>query len=146
MGGTVQYPRGYLRRVYEYVRARGGLCIADEVQTGFARTGETYWGFEAHGVLPDIVVMAKGIGNGYPLGAVVTRPEVARALGQALYFNTFGGNPVGCAVGSAVLDVSTRSILPLAFAYSRLCLHCSCGSSWISRPAHNECQRSRLSV
>ncbi|XP_014217670.1 alanine--glyoxylate aminotransferase 2, mitochondrial [Copidosoma floridanum] len=105
VGGTVQYPRGYLKRVYEQVRKAGGLCIADEVQTGFGRTGEHFWGFEGHGVRPDIVVMAKGIGNGYPLGAVVTTLPVAQALSKALYFNTFGGNPVGCAVGSAVLDV-----------------------------------------
>ncbi|XP_058794810.1 alanine--glyoxylate aminotransferase 2, mitochondrial isoform X2 [Phymastichus coffea] len=105
VGGTVQFPRNYLARVYELVRERGGLCIADEVQTGFARTGEHFWGFQGHGVQPDIVVMAKGIGNGFPLGAVVTRPRVAQALAKASYFNTFGGNPVACAVGSAVLDI-----------------------------------------
>lgn len=106
VGGTVQYPHNYLKGVYEHVRANGGLCIADEVQTGFARTGDNFWGFQGHGVVPDIVVMAKGIGNGFPLGAVVTRPKVAAALGKAMYFNTFGGNPIACAVGSAVMDVS----------------------------------------
>ncbi|XP_014233656.1 alanine--glyoxylate aminotransferase 2, mitochondrial isoform X1 [Trichogramma pretiosum] len=105
VGGTVQFPRNYLRRVYEAVRSRGGLCIADEVQTGFARTGTHFWGFEAHGVRPDIVVMAKGIGNGYPLGAVVTTPEVSQALARASYFNTYAGNPVACAVGNAVVQV-----------------------------------------
>ncbi|KAJ8664436.1 hypothetical protein QAD02_006098 [Eretmocerus hayati] len=106
VGGTVQFPRNYLKRVHAWVRERGGLCIADEVQTGFARTGSHFWGFQGHGLTPDIVVMAKGIGNGYPLGAVVTRPEIAnKVISQAAYFNTFGGNPVACAVGSAVLDV-----------------------------------------
>ena len=80
------------------MRAAGGLCIADEVQTGFGRTGKHYWGFEAHGVVPDIVTMAKGIGNGLPLGAVVTTREVAACLAERLHFNTFGGNPV-CAAG-----------------------------------------------
>ncbi|XP_001607441.1 alanine--glyoxylate aminotransferase 2, mitochondrial [Nasonia vitripennis] len=105
VGGTVQFPRNYLKRVYEHVRSLGGLCIADEVQTGFARTGEHFWGFQGHGVVPDIVVMAKGIGNGFPLGAVVTKPQVAQALAKAMYFNTYGGNPIACVVGSAVLDV-----------------------------------------
>ncbi|XP_034240852.1 alanine--glyoxylate aminotransferase 2, mitochondrial [Thrips palmi] len=105
VGGTVQFPKGFLKKAYELVRINGGLCIADEVQTGFGRTGEHFWGFEGHGVRPDIVTMAKGIGNGFPLAAVVTTPAVAESLGQALHFNTFGGNPVACAVGMAVLDV-----------------------------------------
>ena len=75
------------------------------MQTGFGRTGEHFWGFEGHGVRPDIVTMAKGIGNGFPLAAVVTTPQIAEVLTQALHFNTFGGNPVACAVGLAVLDV-----------------------------------------
>ena len=83
----------------------GGVCISDEVQTGFGRTGEHFWGFEGHGVQPDIVTMAKGIGNGFPLAAVVTTPEIAAKLGQALHFNTFGGNPMASAVGLAVLEV-----------------------------------------
>lgn len=105
VGGAVQLPDGYLKKAYELVRARGGLCISDEVQTGFGRLGSHYWGFESQGVVPDIVTMAKGMGNGYPIGAVVTTPEVAAVMGQALHFNTFGGNPVASAVGSAVLDV-----------------------------------------
>lgn len=109
VGGAVQYPKSYLRRVYDLIRSHGGICIADEVQTGFGRTGEYFWGFESHGIRPDIVTMAKGIGNGYPMGAVVTTPSIASTLKKALHFNTFGGNPVACAVGSAVLDVSDYS-------------------------------------
>ncbi|XP_064467570.1 alanine--glyoxylate aminotransferase 2, mitochondrial-like [Ornithodoros turicata] len=105
VGGAVQFPKNYLKKVYKLVRDRGGLCIADEVQTGFGRLGDGYWGFEMHGVVPDIVTMAKGIGNGFPLAAVVTTPEIAKALNQTSFFNTFGGNPIACAVGSAVLDV-----------------------------------------
>jgi len=82
----------------------GGICIADEVQTGFGRTGTHYWGFEGENLNPDIVVMAKGIGNGFPLGALVTTDEIAKVMGKALTFNTYGGNPLSCAVGSAVLD------------------------------------------
>ncbi|XP_032573506.1 alanine--glyoxylate aminotransferase 2, mitochondrial isoform X2 [Drosophila sechellia] len=105
VGGTVQFPKGYLKRAAALVRANGGLFVADEVQTGFGRTGEHFWGFEGHDYVPDIVTMAKGIGNGFPLAAVVTTPEIAASLGQALHFNTYGGNPMASAVGIAVLDV-----------------------------------------
>ncbi|KAG8225174.1 hypothetical protein J437_LFUL006699 [Ladona fulva] len=105
VGGTVQFPKGYLKKAYEIVKSNGGVCIADEVQTGFGRTGEHFWGFEMHGVVPDIVTLAKGIGNGYPMAAVVTTPTIAQSLGSALHFNTFGGNPVASAVGKAVLEV-----------------------------------------
>lgn len=105
VGGAVVYPDGYMPKVYEYVRQADGLCIADEVQTGFGRTGSHYWGFETQGVIPDIVTMAKGIGNGLPLGAVVTTPEIASTLAQRIHFNTFGGNPFSCAAGKAVLEV-----------------------------------------
>jgi alanine-glyoxylate transaminase/(R)-3-amino-2-methylpropionate-pyruvate transaminase len=105
VGGTVVYPDGYLAEAYRHVRAAGGLCIADEVQTGFGRTGSHFWGFETQGVVPDIVTMAKGIGNGCPLAAVVTTPEIARCLAERIHFNTFGGNPVACAQGLAVLEV-----------------------------------------
>ncbi len=101
VGGCVVFPDGYLKHVYEHVRGAGGLCIADEVQSGFGRTGTHYWGFETQGVIPDIVTMAKGIGNGCPLGAVVTTPKIAATLGQRTHFNTFGGNPVVCAQGRA---------------------------------------------
>ncbi len=105
MGGTVVLPPDYLKHAYACVRDAGGLCISDEVQTGFTRTGSHYWGFESHGVVPDIVTMAKGIGNGAPLAAVVTTQKIAQTLASRIHFNTFGGNPVSCAMGRAVLDV-----------------------------------------
>jgi alanine-glyoxylate transaminase/(R)-3-amino-2-methylpropionate-pyruvate transaminase len=111
VGGCVVFPDGYLKHAYEHTRAAGGLCIADEVQTGFGRTGAHFWGFENQGVLPDIVTMAKGIGNGCPLAAVVTTPAIAAALTQRIHFNTFGGNPVVCAQGKAVLEVIERESL-----------------------------------
>jgi alanine-glyoxylate transaminase / (R)-3-amino-2-methylpropionate-pyruvate transaminase len=111
VGGCVVFPDGYLEAVYGLVRQAGGLCIADEVQTGFGRMGSHFWGFETQGVIPDIVTMAKGIGNGYPLGAVVTTPEIGRVLAQRIHFNTFGGNPVGMAVAKTVLEVIEREKL-----------------------------------
>ena len=105
VGGATHGARNYLREAYAIAREHGGLCIADEVQTGFGRTGEHYWGFEHFGVVPDFVTMAKGIGNGAPLGAVTTRMDIATTLAQRLHFNTFGGNPVSMAAGLAVLDV-----------------------------------------
>jgi alanine-glyoxylate transaminase/(R)-3-amino-2-methylpropionate-pyruvate transaminase len=111
VGGSVVYPDGYLQNAYGYIREAGGVCISDEVQTGFGRTGEAFWGFETQGVLPDIVTMAKGIGNGAPLAAVVTTPEIAKPLCDRIHFNTFGGNPVSCAIGKAVLEVIERENL-----------------------------------
>jgi alanine-glyoxylate transaminase/(R)-3-amino-2-methylpropionate-pyruvate transaminase len=111
VGGTVVYPAGYLQHAYAHVRAAGGLCIADEVQTGFGRTGSHFWGFETQGVLPDIVTMAKGIGNGAAMAAVVTTPKIAQALATRIHFNTFGGNPVASAQGRAVLEVIEREQL-----------------------------------
>ncbi|KAL6559625.1 hypothetical protein OROGR_004742 [Orobanche gracilis] len=111
VGGIIELAPGYLPAVYSAVRKSGGLCIADEVQSGFARTGSHFWGFEAHGVVPDIVTMAKGIGNGIPLGAVVTTPEIAKVLAARSYFNTFGGNPVCAAAGLAVLNVIEKESL-----------------------------------
>lgn len=105
VGGSVVFPEGYLKHAYEHARAAGGLCIADEVQAGFGRTGTHFWGFETQGVTPDIVTLAKGIGNGCPLAAVVTTPEIAQSLASRIHFNTFGGNPVSCAQGRAVLRV-----------------------------------------
>lgn len=104
VGGVVQYPKGFLKEAYDLVRERGGLCIADEVQTGFGRTGSHFWGFQTHDVMPDIVTMAKGIGNGFPMGAVVTTEEIDAAFARSMHFNTFGGNPMASTVGSAVLD------------------------------------------
>ncbi|XP_060047199.1 alanine--glyoxylate aminotransferase 2, mitochondrial [Erinaceus europaeus] len=106
VNGAVQYPKGFLKEVFKLVRDRGGVCIADEVQTGFGRLGSHFWGFQTHDVLPDIVTMAKGIGNGFPMAAVVTTSEIAKSLAKRLlHFNTFGGNPLACAIGSAVLEV-----------------------------------------
>jgi alanine-glyoxylate transaminase / (R)-3-amino-2-methylpropionate-pyruvate transaminase len=111
VGGTVIFPDGYLKHAYEHARAAGGVCIADEVQTGFGRTGQQFWGFQLQGVVPDIVTMAKGIGNGVPLAAVVTTPKIASVLAKRIHFNTFGGNPVVCAQGKAVLEVIEREKL-----------------------------------
>ncbi len=104
VGGTIVFPDGYLKKTYEIVRQHGGVCIADEVQAGFGRTGSHYWGFETQGVQPDIVVMAKGIGNGFPLAAVVTTPKIAAAMTSHIHFNTFGGNPFISRIGRAVLE------------------------------------------
>jgi len=105
-GGQIVPPDGYLAAAYAAARAAGGVCIADEVQTGFGRVGSHFWAFAAQGVVPDIVTMGKPIGNGHPLGAVVTTPEIAASFDNGMeYFNTFGGNPVSCAIGMAVLDV-----------------------------------------
>lgn len=103
-GGIVQMPPGYIAGAFERVRAAGGLAISDEVQSGFARTGGHFWAFEADGVVPDIVVMAKGIGNGIPLGAVVTKRHIAECMAEKFLFHTYGANPVACAAGRAVLQ------------------------------------------
>ncbi|PIK61802.1 hypothetical protein BSL78_01257 [Apostichopus japonicus] len=103
-GGTRQYPKGFLKEAFEIVRSKGGLCLADEVQTGLGRLGSHFWGFEHHDVMPDIVTIAKGIANGFPLAAVVTTEDVFNSLSDAIYFNTFGGSALGCSIGSAVLD------------------------------------------
>ncbi|MBS1840324.1 MAG: aminotransferase class III-fold pyridoxal phosphate-dependent enzyme [Acidobacteria bacterium] len=106
VAGQIVFPRGYLKEVYKYVRAAGGVCIADEVQVGFGRLGTQFWGFETQEVVPDIVVFGKPIGNTFPLAAVVTTAEIAGSFANGMeFFSTFGGNPVSCAVGVAVLDV-----------------------------------------
>uniref|UniRef100_A0A8D8ZQ11 Alanine--glyoxylate aminotransferase 2, mitochondrial n=3 Tax=Cacopsylla melanoneura TaxID=428564 RepID=A0A8D8ZQ11_9HEMI len=105
VAGVKEFPRYFLRKAYEMIKSTDGLFISDEVQTGFGRTGDNFWGFEMHGVSPDIVTMAKGIANGFPMGAVATTTEIAQVLTKASHFNTFGGNPVSCAAASAVLDV-----------------------------------------
>ena len=106
VGGQLVFPPGYLAHVYEHVRAGGGVCIADEVQTGLGRMGTNFWAFEDQGVVPDIVVMGKPLGNGHPIGAVVTTRAIADAFDNGMeFFSTFGGNTVSCAVGLAVLDV-----------------------------------------
>jgi 4-aminobutyrate aminotransferase-like enzyme/Ser/Thr protein kinase RdoA (MazF antagonist) len=106
VGGQIFLPTGYLGAVYDAVRKAGGVCIADEVQTGLGRIGTHFWAFEAHEVVPDIVVMGKPLGNGHPLAAVVTTPGIAASFDNGMeFFSTFGGNPVSCAIGLAVLDV-----------------------------------------
>jgi ethanolamine-phosphate phospho-lyase len=105
-GGQIIPPQGYLEHAFRHVRSAGGVCIADEVQTGFGRAGTHFWAFETQNVVPDIVVMGKPIGNGHPMGAVVTTREIAGSFANGMeFFSTFGGNPVSCAIGLAVLDV-----------------------------------------
>jgi 4-aminobutyrate aminotransferase-like enzyme/Ser/Thr protein kinase RdoA (MazF antagonist) len=103
--GTIVHPDGYLAAAFDAARAAGALCVSDEVQVGFGRLGSKFWGFELGGVVPDIVTMGKPIGNGHPLAALVTTRDIAEAFDAGMkYFNTFGGNPVSCEVGMAVLD------------------------------------------
>ena len=105
-GGQIILPDGYLKKCYEAVRSAGGVCIADEVQTGFGRAGSNFWAFQEHGVVPDIVTLGKPMGNGYPVAAVVCRRELADRFASTgiEYFNTYGGNSVACAIAEAVLD------------------------------------------
>ena len=105
-GGQIVLPDNYLAEAFKHVRAAGGVCIIDEVQVGFGRVGTHLWAFETQNVVPDIVTLGKPIGNGHPLAAVITTPEIADAFANGMeYFNTFGGNPVSCAIGMAVMDV-----------------------------------------
>jgi len=105
-GGQIVPPPGYLDAAFRHVRAAGGVCIADEVQTGFGRVGTHFWAFELQDVVPDIVVLGKPMGNGHPMGAVVTTRSIAQSFETGMeFFSTFGGNPVSCAIGLAVLDV-----------------------------------------
>jgi 4-aminobutyrate aminotransferase-like enzyme/Ser/Thr protein kinase RdoA (MazF antagonist) len=106
VAGQIFWPVGYLGDAFDYVRKSGGVCIADEVQVGFGRVGTHMWGFETQNVVPDIVTLGKPIGNGHPIGAVITIKEIADTFNNGMeYFNTYGGNPVSCAVGLAVLEV-----------------------------------------
>ena len=106
VAGQIVFPPHYLSEVYRRVRAAGAVCIADEVQVGFGRLGKHFWGFETQGVVPDIAVFGKPIGNAFPLAAVVTTREIAASFANGMeFFSTFGGNPVACAAGLAVLDV-----------------------------------------
>ena len=105
-GGQIEPPVGYLDRAYRHARSAGALCVADEVQIGFGRVGSHMWGFQAADVVPDIVTLGKPIGNGHPIGAVVTTPEIAVSFANGMeFFSTYGGNPVSAAIGLAVLDV-----------------------------------------
>ncbi len=104
--GQIVLPAGYLSTAYELIRLNGGLCVSDEVQIGLGRVGDKFWGFELHGVIPDIVTMGKPLGNGHPLAAVVTTPEIANSFHNGMeYFNTFGGNPVSAVIGQTVLEI-----------------------------------------
>ncbi len=105
-GGQVPLAKGYLKEIYPAIRAQGGLCISDEVQTGFGRLGDHFWGFEAQEVIPDIVILGKPIANGHPMGAVVTTQEITASFEEGVeFFSSFGGNPISCAIASSVLDV-----------------------------------------
>ncbi|MBI1215497.1 MAG: aminotransferase class III-fold pyridoxal phosphate-dependent enzyme [Alphaproteobacteria bacterium] len=103
--GVFADPPGFLSPAVETMRAAGGLFIADEVQAGFGRTGTHMWGFQRHGLVPDIVTMGKAMGAGYPIAGLAVQPHVIAEFAKTRYFNTFGGNPVSCAAGLAVLDV-----------------------------------------
>lgn len=111
-GGQIELPQGFLAKAYALIRAAGGLCISDEVQTGCGRMGETFWGFQLHDVVPDIVTIGKPLGNGHPLAAVACTKEVAEKFANGMeYFNTFGGNPVSCAIGAEVIRTVKREKL-----------------------------------
>ncbi|MBT8310301.1 MAG: aminotransferase class III-fold pyridoxal phosphate-dependent enzyme, partial [Flavobacteriaceae bacterium] len=111
-GGQIELPKGFLKKAYESIREVGGLCISDEVQTGCGRLGKTFWGFQLHDVIPDIVTIGKPLGNGHPVAAVVCTQEVANKFANGMeYFNTFGGNPVSCAIATEVLRTIKRESL-----------------------------------
>ncbi len=104
--GQVCLPKGYLKSVYSAVRDQGGVCISDEVQTGFGRLGEAFWGFQIHDVVPDIVIIGKPMANGHPIGAVITTNKIAESFNNGVeFFSSFGGNPISCAIGLSVLEV-----------------------------------------
>ncbi|MDE1174953.1 MAG: aminotransferase class III-fold pyridoxal phosphate-dependent enzyme [Parvibaculaceae bacterium] len=111
--GVFAEPAGFLREAVEAIRSEGGLFIADEVQPGFGRIGPDFWGFARHGLVPDMVTVGKPMGNGHPMAGVFMKPHLVEEFGRkARYFNTFGGNPVSCAVGLAVLDIIEGENLP----------------------------------
>ena len=128
VAGQIVFPPGYLAEVYRHVRAAGGICIADEVQTGFGRLGTHFWGFESQDVVPDIVVLGKPIGNAFPLAAVVTTREIAASFDNGMeFFSTFGGNPVACAAGLAVLDIlEDEKLQERALRVGRHLVNCMC--------------------
>lgn len=118
--GMVVPPEGYFQHAFRYVREAGGVCIIDEVQSGLGRVGDHFWGFQMHNVVPDILTIGKPIGNGYPLAAVITTKEIADCLSE--FSSTFGGNPVACAIGKAVLDVIENEKLMSSAKHVGKCL------------------------
>lgn len=110
-GGVVEMPEGYIQAAFEKTRAHGGVCIVDEVQTGFGRTGSGFWRYENHNVKPDMIVLGKSIANGFPISAVVVRREIAESIANHKYFHTFGSNPVSVAAARATLQVITEDAL-----------------------------------
>lgn len=111
-GGQVPLAKGYLQKIYPQIRKQGGICISDEVQVGFGRLGDFFWGFEMYDVVPDMVIIGKPMGNGHPIGAVVTTTEIASSFENGPeFFSSFGGNPVSCAIGQAVLEVVDEEFL-----------------------------------
>ena len=111
-GGQVELPKGFLKDTYKLVRKNGGICISDEVQVGCGRLGKSFWGFEIHNVIPDIITIGKPLGNGHPIGAVVCSKEIAESFANGMeFFNTFGGNPVSCSIGKEVLRFVKREKL-----------------------------------
>ncbi len=111
-GGQVPLAKGFLQEIYPLIQSQGGVCISDEVQVGFGRLGNYFWGYEMHGVVPDMVILGKPMGNGHPIGAVVTTTEIADGFAQGPeFFSSFGGNPVSCAIGRAVLEVIEKEDL-----------------------------------
>ena len=105
-GGQIPLPQSYIQNICQQIREQGGIYISDEVQTGFGRLGHHFWGYEMYDVVPDMVILGKPMGNGHPMGAVVTTKEIAQAFNNGMeFFSSFGGNPVSCAIGQAVLDV-----------------------------------------
>jgi hypothetical protein len=125
VAGQIVLPDGYLNQVYDAVRAAGGVCIADEVQTGFGRIGTHFYAFEKYGVVPDIVVLGKPIGNGHPIGAVITTQSIAESFDNGMeFFSTFGGNNVSCAIGLKVLEViEDENLQPHALRVGEHLLH-----------------------
>ncbi len=112
-GGQIPLAKDYLKNIYPFIQEQSGVCISDEVQTGFGRLGKYFWGFEMQEVVPDIVIMGKPIGNGHPMAAVITTDEIAESFETGMeFFSSFGGNPVSCAIGQAVLNVLEEEKLP----------------------------------
>ena len=104
--GQIPLADGYLKEIYPAIRRQGGVCISDEVQTGFGRLGDYFWGYEAQGVVPDMVIVGKPMANGHPMGAVICTDEIAESFAKGVeFFSSFGGNPVSCAIATSVLEV-----------------------------------------